>query len=330
MCRIPWALVALLVWLGSAAALEKKSQVPTNPNEVEVRLSDGSRVRMLLLQSSLDIETKYGKLTVPTSDLRRIEFGIRPPEAHKIEEAVKRLGHASPQEREKAMKELIATGAPAYAALCRAAKSQDTEVVEQANKALEQIRRRVPESSLRLRQGDLIQTAEFTIVGRVLNSTLRAKSAVFGETQLKVVDLRGIQRLGELADVELEIDAAKYAVNPTQWLDTGIELLMDDDLVISASGTVDWMPNGGEQSVTGPDGNAQIQGPSPQPPGALLGRIGEHGQAFLIGANYSCVSKSEGTLYLQIATIPGARAGNAVVGSYKVKITGGRETSVNR
>src|SRR6266571_4810458 len=42
---------------GGKGVKEKK---PINPNEVEVRLSDGSRVHMLILQGSLEIETKYG------------------------------------------------------------------------------------------------------------------------------------------------------------------------------------------------------------------------------------------------------------------------------
>ncbi len=330
MCNIKWALVALLIWPGSASADEKINNAQLTPNEVEVRLLDGSRVRMLILQGNLEIETKYGKLTVPTSDLRRIEFGVRPPMSARINEAVKRLGHESSQEREKAMKELIATGAPAYVALCKAAKSKDAEVANRANKALEQISQRVPENSLRIREGDLIQTAEFSVTGRVVNSTLRAKSAVFGETQLSVTDLRGIRWLGQLADVELELPGAKYAVKATQWMDTGIELVTDDELAINASGTLNLMPNGGAEGVTGPDGNAQFQGQVPNPPGALLGRIGEHGQVFLIGAHYNTVSKSEGTLYLQISTSPWAQAGNAVTGSYKVKITGGRDIQGNR
>jgi hypothetical protein len=329
MCHIKWAFLALLLWPGNSPAQDPKNKAHLNPNEVEIRLSDGSRVRMLILQESLDIETKYGKLTTPISDLRRIEFGIRPAVAKKVDEAVERLGHKSFQERDQAMKELVATGAPAYVALHKAAKSKDAEVAQRANKALEQIRQKVPENKLRVRSEDVIQTAQFTIVGRVLTHTIKARSAIFGETQLNVLDLHGIHWLGQVAEVELEMEGAKYAVNATQWMDTGIELTMDEELVISAYGKVDLMPNGGGQGLSGPEGNAQFQG-GPQgahPPGALLGRIGENGQVFLIGANYAGASKTEGKLYLQISTSPWARhGGNTVTGSYKVKVTGGRDT----
>jgi hypothetical protein len=305
-----------------------KERRPVDPTAVEVRLSDGSRVHMNILQGSLEIETKYGKLITPTADLRRLEFGIRtPPEVvKKTEDAIKRLGNDSYQEREKAVKELVAIGATAYMPLYQAAKSKDAEVARRANQALEEIRKKTPESKLRVREDDLIQTAEFTIIGKILNPTIKAKSAIFGETQLNIADLRGIRWLGLQAELDLVIDAAKYAVNAAQWMETGLELAEGDDLTITASGQVDLLVNG--QNVTGPGGNAQF-GVAPgtnHPPGALLGKIGQSGQTFLIGESFKGPSRGEGKLFLQIAPSPWARHGNAVSGSYAVKITGGRDT----
>lgn len=330
MGRCIWVGSACLLLVGVALGTDPKKKPPPNPNDVEVRLADGSRVRMLILQPSLEIETKYGKLVAPTTDLRRIELGIRadPALTAKMDNAIKRLGNDSYQEREKAVKELAAIGAPAYVPLYQAAKSKDAEVARRANQALEEIRKKVPESKLRIREDDLIQTAEFTIVGKILNSTIKAKSSVFGETQLNVADLRGLRWMGHQAEVEVTIDATKYATNATQWMDTGIEVNLDDELTITASGQVDLMVNGGGGYTTGPMGNAQWgQGPgTTHPPGALLGRIGNGGQVFLIGDNYKGQAKAEGKLFLQISPSPWARHGNAVGGSYKVNITGGRDT----
>ena len=329
MGHIKWVWIAWLVVAGVATAAEPKKK-PVTPNDVEIRLADGSRVRMLILQPSLEIETKYGKLVTPTTDLRRIELGIRsdPALTAKMEEAIKRLGNDSYQEREKAVKELVAVGASAYVPLYQAAKSKDAEVARRANQALEEIRKKVPESKLRIRSDDLIQTAEFTIVGRIVNTTIKAKSSVFGETQLNVADLRGLRWMGHQAEIELTIDATKYAINATQWMDTGIEVNLDDELTIAASGQVDLMVNGGGGYATGPTGNAQWgQAPGTNhPPGALLGKIGNGGQTFLIGENYKGPAKAEGKLFLQISPSPWARHGNAVGGSYKVNITGGRDT----
>jgi hypothetical protein len=329
MGRFTWAWTAwlLVAMVGHGADPKKKT---VNPNEVEIRLADGSRVRMLILQASLEIETKYGKLVTPTADLRRIELGIRPPPGltAKIEDAIKRLGNDSYQEREKAVKELATFGAPAYVPLYQAAKSKDAEVARRANQALEEIRKKVPENKLRVREDDLIQTAEFTIIGRILNPTIKAKSGIFGETQLNVADLRGIRWMDHQAEIELTIDATKYAINATQWMDTGIEVSLDDEIVITASGQVDLMVNGGGGYITGPTGNAQWgQAPgSTHPPGALLGKVGNSGQIFLIGESYKGPAKAEGKLFLQISPSPWARHGNAVGGSFKVSIAGGRDT----
>jgi hypothetical protein len=321
--------VALLLWVGSAVA-DNKTKDPPNSNEVEIRLTDGSRVRMLILEESLLIATKYGKLTIPSRDLHRVELGIHPPAvvAQKIEEAIKRLGEKSFQERENATSDLVAVGPAAYLALHKAAKTKDPEVAQRARQVLEAIRQRVPEDKLRLREDDRIQTTEFTIVGRVLNPTLKVKSAIFGETQLNLTDLRGIHWLGQLAEVDLEVEAAKYAVNPGQWMDTGIELIMDDELVIRASGQVDLMANNPGQFLSGPEGSPQFgQGPGMYQAGTLLGRIGENGQVFVIGASHQEASKTEGKLYVQIAPGPWPRGGgHTASGSYKVSIAGGRRS----
>ncbi len=326
MRRCQWALIGLLFFPAISLAQTPKKKAP-DPKEVEVRLSDGSRVRMTILEEFLNIETKYGKLIAPTTDLRRIEFGIRPPPEveMKVEDAIKRLNHESFQEREKAVKELVTIGAPAYLALHRAAKTKEAEVAQRANLALEQIRKKVPESKLRIREDDMIQTNEFTIVGHVLNQTVTAKSAIFGESPLNVTDLRGIRWLGHMAEVEVTIDATKYAVDGMQWMDTGIEMNVDDEITVKASGQVDLMINGGGQYVTGPAGSAQWgRGRGGHPPGALLARIGENGSVFLLGESYKGTATNEGKLYLQISPTPWQ--GNPVGGSYKVNITGGTDT----
>ena len=287
---------------------------------------------MRLLQENLEIVTKYGTLRVPTGEIRRIEFGIHPPAdvVKAIDKAVKKLGQQSFEDREQGTNELVAIGAPAYLALYKASKSSDLEVANRAKTALMRIRQKVPEDQLRVRDDDWIQTAEFSVVGRITATTIKATTAVFGETDLKVADLRSIRSLGSQAEAEVTIDGGKYAINSTQWLDTGVELSLEDDLAITASGQVDlWANGGGGQFITGPGGTWQGgRNTTGHPPGALLGRIGENGPTFLIGESYRGVSKREGKLYLQISPSPYAQNGpSPVSGAYKVTITGGRDAS---
>src|SRR5438105_1753680 len=71
----------LTLFLGGAPAqVEFRKESPV-ANQVEVRFVDGSVVRMELLQETIDVVTKYGRLTVPTRDLRHVEFGLRLSEA---------------------------------------------------------------------------------------------------------------------------------------------------------------------------------------------------------------------------------------------------------
>src|SRR4051812_12259025 len=103
-----WALtVPLLISLPTFGQGEKnqtgKRKAP-RPNEVEVRLADGSRVRMTMREPNLTVETKYGHLTIPTPEITRIEFGVRADEGvgRRVQEAVKRLGHEDFKERDAA------------------------------------------------------------------------------------------------------------------------------------------------------------------------------------------------------------------------------------
>src|SRR5205823_3280809 len=47
------------------------------PGEVEVHFGDDSLMKVVLLADVLDLETAYGKLTIPLSDVRRIDCGLR-------------------------------------------------------------------------------------------------------------------------------------------------------------------------------------------------------------------------------------------------------------
>lgn len=325
MCYLNAALVAVLVATAPAPAVAKKKPPP--PNEVEVRLVDRSRVRMTILQENLEVVTRYGKLTVPSADIRRIEFGVRASEeaARQMEAAIKKLGNPAFKERETATEELVAIGAPAFLALQRAAASKELEVATRSKAALERIRQKLPEDLQHAREDDLIQTAEFTIIGRITAKTIRATTPIFGESQLRVSDLRGIRWLGCQAEVEISLDATKYA-NGSQWLNTAIEIGADEELELAATGQVDLMSNNPGQFVTGPAGNAQWgRGPTPHPPGSLLGRIGETGAVFVIGENYKGTVKKDGRLYLQIAQGPWGH--NPVSGNFRITIKGGRDTN---
>jgi hypothetical protein len=314
---------------GKAAAPVAKAAAATK--EAEVRFVNGSTVFMTLLQEAIEVQTAFGKLTVPPRDIRAIEFGVHLPEGTegKLEALLKQLGHNNYRLRDGAVKALAELGPYAYPALQRAALiKEQPEAAQRALAAIKLIERKVPARQLRLKEDDTIRTTKFTIVGRILNPTIKAKADYFGEVNLKPFQLHSIRCLEGAGEVEVVVDAAKHGSAPDQWLDVGFLVDPQLDLLITASGQVDLWPQGPGQYMAGPGGMAgggglrPVAGPGgvAAGPGQLVGRIGEDGPAFLIGDRYSGRPARVGKLYLHIGPSPW---NNASTGSYRVKIVTG-------
>ena len=312
----------------SSAAIQADKE---SRGSVELRFVDGSKVRMAVLQQTLDIVTKYGKLTVPVRDIRKIEFGLHVSEevAKQVEHDVQSLASNVHAEREAAGRQLVELGYRAYPAIHAALKSKDPEVARRAELLVRQVRETVPAHLLRLDANDRIDTAEFPIVGRIDSPTMKTRSLYFGEKDIKIEDLLALHISRPNSSLELTVDAAKYGSGSNQWLDTGVDVEADMDLNISASGQVDLTDGKGGQ-VAGPAGAQGMGavgggggrgGRSPgKRPGALVARIGDAGETFFIGEQHKSKSPREGKLYLQI--IPGP-FGVPSSGTYSVKISTG-------
>jgi hypothetical protein len=289
--------------------------------ELEVRFQDGSSLRMVALQDSLEVVTRYGKLTVPTAEVRQIEFGMHLADGlgEQIEETVRSLGSKSFPHREEAGKRLLTFGAKALPALRQAAKSKDLEIAQRAEALLKQLLERCPPEDLRAREEDVVVTKHFTIVGRVTTPVMKARTKFFGDMSVKLAQVRSVRVLGEGGAMEVQVDAAKFGNRNGAWMETPAEITGGSQLTITASGEVDLRPQvGGGQFMSGPGGSANFGGRvGARLPGALLGRIGEHGQVFTVGERYHGVATESGKLYLQIVPSP---FGEASSGSYKVKI----------
>jgi hypothetical protein len=301
--------------------------------EAEVRFANGSTVFMTLLSDPIEIQTAFGKLTVPPRELRSIEFGVHLPEGaeEKIQILLKQLGSSNYRLRDGAVKELARLGPHAYPALQRVARDKEQpEAALRAAAAIKLIERRIPAKQLRLKDDDVIRTSRFTIVGRVLNPVIKARAEYFGEVGLKPYQLFAIRCLEGAGDVEVTVDAARYGSGHSQWMDAGFMVDPQLDLLITASGQVDLWPQGPGQYMAGPGGmagggaraqpGAVVAGGVVVTPGMLVGRIGEDGTPFVIGDRYSGRPARVGKLYLHIGPSPW---NNASTGNYRVKITTG-------
>lgn len=307
-----------------------KKERPDGPPEFEAKFIDDSALKVTMIDTDVAIVTKYGRLVVPLADVVRIEVGFRFPEGieSKVDAAVTNLGAPSFRDREEAEKALVGFAEYGLPALKRAAKSPDAEVARRADALVKRLLDKLPQEKLELKDYDVIETAELTIRGRLETTGVRVKTKLFGDTTLKVSELRAV-RSTAAAGNEFVVEATKYAgQNDATWFDTGIDVASDRPLELTASGTVDLGPNQPGQYVSTPAGNPLngqgrvVMMPSGRQfnfaPGMLVGRIGPDGTPFMVASTFKAHRpQGAGRLYLKIA--PSAW-GTGSTGNYTVKV----------
>jgi len=330
---VPAGLMLLLV--GHVGGGDKNQPLkgpanPVAPGLVEVRFTNGSVVVMNMLQDKIDIVTEYGKLTVPPRDIRSIEFGIHATdeETRNLEQAVKQLGSNVQAERETAVADLIAMGPLAFLRLQRALASKDLEVSRRAESTLKTIREKYPARLLRAREEDVVRTGKFSIVGRIITPTLKAKADDFGDLDLRPARLLAIRWLGGDTKKEVVVDAGMYGgPGNNKWMATGVKLEPHVGVRLTATGQVDLLPQQPGQRMCGPDGNnggngrgrMGFQVNNGQGGGELYGRI-DNGQMFFIGSRHTLTPKTGGQLHLMILQSPW---GCPTTGEYRVTVAAG-------
>jgi hypothetical protein len=300
------------------------AQEPANTKEpagkiAEVRFADGSVVRMSLLQENLEVMTRYGKLTIPVGEIRRIEFGMHMPGGlgEQIKTSIKLLGSEVFRDRDTASKDLLQAGHWACPSLHKACKSSDAETAQRATQLLKQIGEKVSPDLLRLKEEDVVHTNEFSMVGKVLSPTIKAQSPHFGDVSLKLCDLRALVLRQQCNTGELVVDAAKYGCEPNQWLETAVTVDPSMRLLMVVNGQVDLWPQTPGQYVASPKGYNAVGKGGPFMAGSLIGRIGENGKPFLVGERYETPVGEEGKLYLHIVPSPWNAPS---VGSFHVRV----------
>lgn len=287
--------------LGQADRKTQDAVKPTaEPQAVEARFGDGSTMKLIVLQDAVHVATRYGKLTVPTREISRIDVGVRitADTARRIERAIADLESPEYRRREQAGKDLLELRELALPALMKSSKSSSAEVADHATKLLKTLRETTPGEILARSQDDLIVTPGFTISGRIESDTIKVRTTYFGDRDVPLCDVRVLRWLGSLRDAKLKVDAERYGGQQEAWLDTKYMVNAGAKLRITASGAVDLWPvapevgvyMAGPEGMTGGGGAVIVQGRGVArvaqqfAPGALVGRIGENGKAFLVWA----------------------------------------------
>lgn len=317
---------------------------PTKPGalplEFQVKMHDDSQLSVLLLDTSVTVVTKYGKLVVPSADVRKIEPGFRYAAGveERVNRAIEDLGAPEFKVREEAEGVLVSLGLSAVPGVRRATKSTDPEVASRAATVMKTLRKKVPEDKFEVPDYDVVETAEFTFRGRIEASQVRVRTKHFGDAAVPLADIRSFASAAKGGASEFAVDAAQFAkTNNGVWMETKVEVGDGQQLTITATGQIDQWPQQPGQYLCIPSGQMTVNG-MVQPnrgnpfgpggmqmvgsPGQLVGRIGPNGATFVIGAGYKGPASGSGKLYVRIG---GSPWGVDSSGAYSVKVTiGGR------
>jgi len=273
----------------------------------EAVMEDKSTVQVNLLDEKLTVVTKYGKLEVPVSDLRDIEFSPRPfaDVKKRVRDGIKKLGSDVFADREAASKALLALGPAAYPALQEAARSDDLETKKRALKLMGQMEEKYTTEDLARSPDDRVRTPKFTIVGEIQVTSFKVSTRYFGEKSLKLTHVRSMRTLGPGRTLTVAIDSSRYGTSAATWMETNVIVRARARLSIKATGEIDMYPIAGSAGVyrATPEGGmwaGVVRGIGTTTPGKLVGKIGKTGSEFAIGKEYKGNPTAAGVLYLRI------------------------------
>ena len=175
----------------------KKSPKPTE-SFIDVKLTDGSVIRLALLDEKVEFVTPHGRLTIPVAEVKKIDLGMRIPEdvEKDIAAAVSDLGSPEFRKREAAMNLLLRYREKSVPSVRAAIKSADAEVAKRAEELYEKLEAIVPADRMEIPDHDVLHTEKSRIAGKVVAATLKARSFAFGEVQLRLADTVAMSTTG--------------------------------------------------------------------------------------------------------------------------------------
>jgi len=107
------------------------------------------------------------------------------------------FGDANFRDRDQASKVLIELGPYSFPAVFEATRSGDLEVSRRAKELLKQLQANHPKKDLKTSPDDKVITPIFTIVGRIMTQSLKAKAELFGDIRAtKLVVEEGVTFVG--------------------------------------------------------------------------------------------------------------------------------------
>lgn len=201
--------IATLALVWTVTALNHTASAEDGERWLPITLEDGSQLNAVLADDAIPLQTQYGLLAIPSHQVRRIAFAVRPSaeQAARIAAAIEAL-RRDPQ----AKTTLVQAGEQALPALIAAAHTGRLEQAESIREVISAIAQAHQGVAL-VRDRDIVETAQGTIRGTIVLPALQIRTRQFGLLMLNLADARSI---GAPSDAGQPIQWARTAKRKAQ------------------------------------------------------------------------------------------------------------------
>jgi hypothetical protein len=302
---------------------------PPADGPLRIALMDGSIITGQFSTERFKVDTTYGQLDVPVAALRSFTPGLasHPQLTSDLKRWIEQLGSSSYDQREAAQKALAALGPSIRDQLEQHMNDPDMErktriraIIEEFDRAEEDADEVGDDPIERLVERDTIVTSEFTVVGRIVEQEFEIISR-YGPLKVQLGDIRRVDRsVQEQQPLDKTVTVPGTELVFQSMKNTAIRLNRGDEVTITADGTVQMTP-WGNQAMSTPDGapNYGWYMPNTIAFGALIGKVGDGGDMFLVGSKKTFRAERSGVLQLAIAMQPNF-GDQAFGGEYRVRV----------
>jgi hypothetical protein len=315
-----------------AAAAPEPAPAPA-VDTLKFHMMDGSVITAKMVAKDIVVQTPYGPLKVPVSELRGFTPGLQshPELQSRIDSLLERLAANDYADRDAAQRELTQLGQPIRGILQGHLKDNDPERRQRVQTILEAIEESADEADTAESPDtphdpawvadDAVETRAFTAIGRIAAARFDLQSA-YGPLTVNLSDIRSVQRDAAPGREPLRktIEVAGTNLAPSTLKAAALHLQKGDRVTISASGQIT-LTNWNNGMAGTPDGitNLQWYERNKIPCCALVGQVGKGGTLFKVGSKYSFKAERAGDLSLGIAW-PQNMGDPSITGQFSVKV----------
>ena len=245
-------------------------------------LLDGSLIHLRVDNFPIQLEGRYGVLSIPVKDLIDCSAGVHYADENEYKHAYESLGSQLHGSRDRAMKFLATHQRGAYKYVMLGLKTEDLEVVKRCEELLASYNGRFPAIDDELRV-----SGYGTVSGTIKNKYIEGVSVSLGAMK---IDMSQVDFIIKKSEEKIKLTSA------IEWKACGF---VKGSLSIDITGKVDIWPQTPGQYVT--DGNGLINNQAMANGynvGAVVGKVGE--KTFLVGSHFKTENIDAGMLMLRI------------------------------